>query len=106
MNTNKNATIIFDNGGGIILQFEGKFAISTHDSKEAAEWYNDYIINGLDDWREGYNEVGILYFTPGDEDIRNGGYRIIDSDEIAEMIHSEVEVNSWYEEFINYLRKL
>jgi len=100
-------TAIFDNAGGMILKLGNKWA-QYYDGKEiwrAAEDYKAYMQTGnTDDW-DGH-EPEALEFEPTQESIRNGGYKVMDQDDITEAIADPDFNTPWYNiaEFINYLK--
>lgn len=70
--------IIFDNAGGITVQFYdtgiADFAAHTFDARLAAEWLLDFLADSdLSGW-EGHDEDAMA-LDPTMEQIRNGGYR-------------------------------
>jgi hypothetical protein len=82
-------TIILDNGGGITLQINGEYQVTTNDHNHAAQMIKDAQAPDCDmsDW-EG-NEIeenGLL--EPSCDEIRNGGYRVYD---LAEFMATEAE---------------
>jgi hypothetical protein len=70
--------IILDNGGGVTLQM-GEFAHYYDDMGVAANDIGVWMHEGnTDDWEGNDIEAGTL--EPTDDEIRNGGYRIIRMD--------------------------
>lgn len=86
------ATIIFDNGGGITLQL-GEYACNTQSASDAAGLYIDYQRSGETEGWDGCDEDSVN-LEPTDDEIRNGGYRVLDADEIAAMI-GETPTSGW-----------
>jgi hypothetical protein len=89
----KNATVIFDNGGGITLQL-GDWAHWYQDAAQAARDYAEYIKTGSTDGWDGLDEDA-AELEPSSEEISNGGYRVYTSDEIDEERQAE-DPSSWY----------
>lgn len=70
--------IIFDNAGGITVQFYDTgitdFAAHTFDARLAADWLLDFLTDSdLSSW-EGHDEDA-MSLEPTNDQIRNGGYR-------------------------------
>jgi len=80
----KNATVIFDNGGGITLQL-GEWGHWYQDPAQAACDYITYQQDGHADGWDGH-EPDALDLDPDYDDIRNGGYRVYDETEIADAL--------------------
>lgn len=80
-NIETNATVIFDNGGGITLQLGGTFGHWYQDAVQAACDYITYMQDGHTDGWDGH-EPDSLDLDPGYDDIRNGGYRVYDTSDV------------------------
>lgn len=74
--------IILDNGGGITLQF-GEYAHNYDDPRHAAVDIREWLKTGDTSQWDGHDEDA-LQCAPTGEDIRNGGYRVIDIDRSAD----------------------
>jgi hypothetical protein len=84
---------IFDNGGGITLQL-GNFAHHYSDPKQAAtDWTVYQQTKDTDGWEGHQEEAADL--DPSYDEIRNGGYRVMDADDITKMIDDCEEETSW-----------
>ena len=96
-NTNNTlGLIIIDNGGGITLQM-GAFAHVYEDAKQAADDIAAWLSNQDTSDYEGHDaEAAAL--EPTDEEIRNGGYRVIrldaETDKLLPLAR-EVWSSSW-----------
>ena len=86
------ATVIFDNGGGITLQL-GDFACNTDSASDAAGLYIDYQRSGETSGWDGMEETA-ADIEPTSDEIRSGGYRVLDADKIAAMI-GETPTSGW-----------
>jgi hypothetical protein len=81
--------IIADNGGGITLQIDARWAHyydgqPGNDAKAVVRDVLAYESNGLDDTWDG-NEPEAMECNPTPDEIRNGGYRVYTSlEDIAE----------------------
>ena len=98
-------TVIFDNGGGITLQL-GDWAHWYNDPEQAAEDYKAFLEDGnTSDW-EGHEEDA-AELDPSDDDIRNGGYRVFNDADIADMINDD-NLDTWGNimDFCKALKKL
>lgn len=84
-------TVIFDNGGGITLQF-GEWAHHYGGYKgyaeQAAQDYINYLDEGSAAGWEGH-EDDASDLVPTYDDMRNGGYRVFRGDEIEKTIAGE-----------------
>jgi hypothetical protein len=85
-----NAKVIFDNGGGITLQL-GDWAHWYNDADQAAEDYHNYITDGSTEGWDGH-EDDAAELDPTNDDIRNGGYRILYCPEDIDLLDPD---NSW-----------
>ena len=82
--TTQNELAIFDNGGGITLKL-GTFAHHYQDVEQAARDWKSYSENpDTSDW-EGHEDDS-AECDPSQDEIRNGGYRVLDADDIAAEI--------------------
>jgi hypothetical protein len=103
----KKSTIIFDNGGGTILKlYQGDQVYCHHYMyvEQAADDYHVFVVDtDLTDW-EGHEEELVDWY-PDYEDTKNGGYYVIDSDEI-ELQTENFGFGYNHESFIKELRKL
>ena len=85
---------IFDNGGGITLQL-GEFAHHYSDVRQAAtDWLAYQSSKDTSDW-DGHDALA-AELDPTCDEIRNGGYVILDADDIARMIDDSQDGNGWY----------
>ena len=83
---------IFDNGGGITLQL-GTFAHTYYNAAQAAQDWKVFEAEGNTKGWDGHeNEAAEL--EPTDDEIRNGGYRVLSADDIASKIASE-DTTGW-----------
>ena len=105
MENNKNVKVIFDNGGGITLQL-GNYGHYYDDAENAVNDYIEFLKNqDTSDW-EG-NDQEALELNSNWEDVQNGGYTIMDFEDIKNAIKDEDIENYWghnVEEFINKLK--
>jgi hypothetical protein len=84
---------IFDNGGGITLQL-GDFAHHYSDPKQAAtDWLAFQKAKDTTEW-DGHEEDS-AELEPSYDEIRNGGYRVMDADDISKMIDDCEEETGW-----------
>lgn len=83
--------LIFDNTGGLTVQLPG-FAHHYQDMTQAAGDVADYIKDCDTNGWEGHEEDA-AELDPTDEQIRNGGYRVIYLDDIINM--TKEELNTW-----------
>ena len=70
-----NVRVIFDNGGGITLQFGDWAHWYNGNIEQAAEDYLAYLKDGTMEGWEGHEEDAAA-LEPTLDEIRNGGYRI------------------------------
>ena len=98
------AQVIFDNGGGITMQF-GAWAHHYHDPKQAATDYATYLADGNTNGWEGHEDAA-AELNPEFDEIRNGGYRVCDIGDIEAMLASD-EHTGWYniDQFISALKE-
>jgi hypothetical protein len=98
-------TIIFDNGGGATLQLGGWAHYYKNNMEQAADDYKTYMQDGSTDGWDG-NEPESLEFEPAMDDIRNGGYKAFNQDDIAKMVTDPDFETGWHNirEFIEALR--
>lgn len=89
MNDKNLGRIILDNGGTITLQI-GEFAHSYDTGEQAATDLAAWLVDGDTSGWEGH-EADELDRAPTDEEIRNGGYRVIRLDRETDTIASLVE---------------
>jgi len=83
-----DTTLIFDNGGGVTLRLDGKWAHWFDNMEQAANNYLLYMENGItNDW-EGH-EQDELDFGWSIDDIRNNSYRIYFHEDILKEIANE-----------------
>ena len=80
--TNLKGRLIFDNGGGLILQLPN-FAHYYDYMDQAAEDIANYIKDETTDGWEGHEEEA-AELDPTYDEIRNGGYRVYTISEIIE----------------------
>jgi hypothetical protein len=101
----KNATVIFDNGGGITLQL-GDWAHCYDDPYQAAVDYAEYIKTGNTEGWEGHEDFA-AELDPEYDQIRNGGYRVYNAAEIEAELKNE-DYTGWanIDEFCEALAKL
>lgn len=111
MTSNDACRVIFDNAGGITLQLGDNYAhyYSGYDGyiKQAAQDYINYVRDGnTDDW-EGH-EPESLQLDPDYDDIRNGGYKVMDEDDIDACLNDDDFEHGWenVSEFIRELKQL
>ena len=91
---NKKNQAIFDNGGGITLQM-GSFAHHYSDAEAAATDWAAYQAKGdTSDW-DGH-DAEALELDPTCDEIRNGGYCVLDAEKITRMIDAAEEDTGWY----------
>jgi hypothetical protein len=84
---------IFDNGGGITLQM-GNFAQHYSDVAQAAtDWVAYQSSKDASEWDGHEDEAADL--EPTYDEIRNGGYCLLDAKDITRMINDAVETG-WY----------
>lgn len=77
---------IFDNGGGLTLQFGENYGhYYPHSMHQAAEDYTQYLIDQDTSKWEG-NEEDARELEPDFEQIRNGGYKVYNALDIAGLI--------------------
>lgn len=75
-----NERVIFDNGGGVTLQLKGwacYYQNAANAARDVAAWIEAHDTS---DWEGHENEA--LAVDPTNEEIRNGGYRVV---EIADL---------------------
>lgn len=87
-----NATLIFDNGGGLTLQL-GDWAHCYDDMEQAARDYAEYIKTGSTEGWEGHEDFA-AELDPDYDQIRNGGYRVYTAAEISAEVANE-DSTSW-----------
>jgi len=87
--------LVFDNGGSLTLQ--SRRYVHAYDSMAQAARDVLAILAGVDasDW-EGHDPAARRDWTP--EDIRNGGYRVYDADDVREIKAGKREPGNagWY----------
>lgn len=83
--TNLKIRAIFDNGGGLTLQLGDNFGhYYPHNMRQAAEDYKTYLRDGNTDGWEGDEDYS-RGFDPEYDQICNGGCKVYNDDEIAEL---------------------
>lgn len=108
MGKNLNVRAIFDNGGGLTLQL-GDWAhyYGGYDGciEQAAEDYKVYVETGNTDGWEGHEDEA-AELDPSYDEIRNGGYKIMDADDIQQAIDDPDFESGWanIQEFIDALK--
>ena len=86
------ALAIFDNSGGITLQL-GTFGHTYDNAAQAAQDWKAFAEEvNTKGWDGHEDEAAEL--EPTDDEIRNGGYRVLDADDIAAEIASE-DTTGW-----------
>jgi hypothetical protein len=92
-----NVRAIFDNGGGVTLQL-GDWAhyYGDYDGciEQAAEDYKTYVQDGNTDGWEGHEDEA-AELDPSYDEIRNGGYKIMDADDIQTAINDPDFESGW-----------
>jgi len=90
-----NLTVIFDNGGGVTLQADNfDYGCVYDDGRLCAADVAMLLAGGSVAGWEGSDDDATL-FSPSDDDIANGGYRIYDEADIRATIESGVIDTSW-----------
>jgi hypothetical protein len=106
----KKAKIIFDNAGGTILKLCQGTQVYCHHYMCVEQAADDYYVfmtgTDLSDW-EGHEEELVEWY-PEHEDIKNGGYYVLDGEDLEKALTEEKEYFFGYkhENFIKELRKL
>ena len=80
--------VIFDNGGGITIQLPGfaHFYTGSCIDQAAQDWY-EYLKSGTTVGWDG-NEEEAAELAPTYDEIRNGGYRVMDRKEISDAVEA------------------
>ena len=93
------AQVVFDNAGGITLQLDD-YAHTYHDDvDQVACDLRAWMSSGTTDTWDGDDEDAD--FEVGDDDIRNGGYRVVDLygidtvEDLRDEILSDVTLDGW-----------
>lgn len=105
MTNQLKAIVIFDNGGGTTLQLGEAFAHHYDIAEQAANDYKEYIATGTTEGWEG-NEEGLIDFEPEQSEIKNGGYYVMNIDDINAAVNEE-DFEGWgrnVDEFIGALK--
>ena len=108
--------VIFDNGGGLTLQLGDNYGhYYPHDMQQAAEDYTQYLADQDTSWWEG-NEEDARELDPNLDQIRNGGYKVYNADDIAGLLlklntqqfKEDGYITGWYnvDEFTAALQRL
>lgn len=84
--------IIFDNGGGVTLQTADGFVHHYSDARQAAQDAMTYVDTGSSKGWEGNEPEHRVEVT--DEQIRSGGYRVFDQDDVRDYLHVQHD-GSW-----------
>jgi len=110
-NENMSVKVMFDNGGGINVKY-GNYKHYYNDGAQAGIDYYTYLQDGeTDSWDGNDEDIEIDEYCGID---RNGGYKVVDEDDIADMVEEcmeESDINDWQgwggneEEFIITLAK-
>lgn len=97
--------VIFDNGGGTTLQL-GDWAHYYSLAQQAASDYREYTLTGTTDSWDGH-EDDAAEFEPVDDEIRNGGCKVMYVDDIQKAIDDPECESGWrnVDEFITTLKK-
>lgn len=88
--------IILDNGGGVTLQM-GTFAHYYEDALDAAKDLSDWIFDADTSSWEGHEDEA-MECEPTQDEIRNGGYRVIRLDrdvDSAASLADEIRALGW-----------
>ena len=106
MKNQLKAKIILDNGGGITLQLGTNFAHHYDNAEQSVRDYKEYIANGNTDGWEGNEEEA--FFDPEYEEIRNGGYKVFDMEDIEKAVADEDFEGGWHniDKFIKGMKEL
>jgi len=83
---------IFDNGGGITLQL-GTCGHTYDNAAQAAQDWKVFAAEGNTKGWDGHEDEA-AELEPTADEIRNGGYRVLDADDIAAEIASE-DTTGW-----------
>ena len=83
--TNLNVKAIFDNGGSLILQLGNNYAHNYDNMAQAARDYKEFLANGNTNGWEG-NEQELIDIEIDNNQIRNGGYKVFDNDDIQKLL--------------------
>jgi len=86
--------LIFDNGGGLTLQLNNKYAHWYQNMNQAAEDLKAYLEDENTEGWDGH-EQSELELVPEDEQIRNGGYRVRSIEDIISMTEEEYMDDPW-----------
>jgi hypothetical protein len=106
----KKSTIIFDNAGGTILKlYRGDQVYCNHYMyvEQAVQDYYTFMTDtdtDLTDW-EGHEEELVNWY-PSYEDMKNGGYHVLDGEDLKQELESESLYGYNHESFIKGLKKL
>ncbi len=82
-----NATLIFDNGGGLTLQL-GDWAHCYDNMEQAAKDFSVYLKDKNTIGWDGHEDFA-AELDPEYDQIRNGGYRVYSAEEIIDECSSE-----------------
>jgi len=91
---NKDVRLIFDNGGGLTMQLPG-YAHHYDDMAQAAEDYKVFLQDGNTNGWEGH-EQDAADIDPTYEQQRNGGYEIMDAEDIQTALANPDFDSAWY----------
>lgn len=99
-----DCTVMFDNGGGVHVDFAG-YKHTYDDGKKAAHDYQVFVNDGNTDGWDGHDEDLEVEYGK----CPNGGYKSLSHEEIERMLLSKNHINFWGEnekEFICELQRL
>lgn len=88
-------TVTFDNGGGVTLQC-AEYAHMYADPGAAAEDYRA-LADGASPIRWDGNDVDAR-FMPTDEQLRNGGYKVLAPEDVRAIVDAGEIDSSWHNE--------
>jgi len=106
MKSKQRRRVVFDNGGGIMLQL-GRYGHYYDFPDQAAHDWDLSRDESPDDWDGDDPEVAAI--EPTQEQIRNGGYLVCDDEGVDELVRSMPEDEAWgknVRRFVVALREL
>src|SRR6478609_5855193 len=109
--TTDRTRVVFDSGGGITLQLPGFAHFYSGNPQQAAEDFRAYSLTHSTAGWDGH-EPESEELNPTPEEIRNGGYRVMELSDVIMAVHGEDEAGRsqyWGRaqlDFVNALRDM